>query len=162
MEKGAKLDWGDYFFLHYRPDRLKKPEKWPALPAELREVVEEYGRQVVALGHRMLSILSANLDLPDDRLLTAFGGGDDVGACLRVNYYPKCPQPDLTLGLSPHSDPGGLTFLLPDDHVTGLQVRRGSSWVTVKPAMDSFIVNVGDQIQVRILHLSDRNLLKYS
>ncbi|CAN1259449.1 Jasmonate-induced oxygenase 1 [Linum perenne] len=69
-------------------------------------------------------------------------------ACLRVNFYPKCPQPDLTLGLSSHSDPGGLTLLLPDDKVAGLQVRRGDDWITVKPAKHAFIVNIGDQVQV--------------
>ncbi|KAG6526959.1 hypothetical protein ZIOFF_009046 [Zingiber officinale] len=67
---------------------------------------------------------------------------------LRVNYYPKCPQPELTLGLSPHSDPGGLTFLLPDEHVKGLQVRHAGEWVTVDPAPGGLIVNIGDQIQV--------------
>jgi len=66
-----------------------------------------------------------------------------------VNYYPPCPQPELTLGLSSHSDPGGMTVLLADDRVRGLQVRRRGAWVTVHPVPDAFIVNVGDQIQVR-------------
>jgi hypothetical protein len=45
-------------------------------------------------------------------------------------------RPGLTLGLSPHSDPGVLTVLLADE------------WATVQPVRDAFIVNVGDQIQV--------------
>ncbi|KAJ8535422.1 hypothetical protein K7X08_023142 [Anisodus acutangulus] len=89
-----------------------------------------------------MKVLSANLGLRENYLENAFGG-EDIGACLRVNFYPKCPQPDLTLGLSPHSDPGGLTFLLPDQHVAGLQVRRNSNWITVKPAPHAFIVNIG-------------------
>lgn len=96
---------------------------------------------------RLMKVLARNLGLPEDRLQNAFGG-DDIGACLRVNFYPKCPQPDLTLGLSPHSDPGGLTLLLPDENVPGLQVRRGSSWVTIDPVPDAFIVNIGDQMEV--------------
>lgn len=67
---------------------------------------------------------------------------------MRVNFYPKCPQPDLTLGLSAHSDPGGMTLLLPDPSVSGLQVRKDDKWITVQPAPDAFIVNLGDQIQV--------------
>ena len=39
----------------------------------------------------------------------------DMG--LAMNYYPICPQPDLTLGLSSHSDVGGITILLQDEHV---------------------------------------------
>lgn len=94
-----------------------------------------------------MKVLSVNLGIEESFLQNAFGG-EDVGACLRVNLYPKCPQPELTLGLSSHSDPGGLTILLPDDHVTGLQVRRFNDWITVKPAPHALIVNIGDQLQV--------------
>ncbi|KAK6932998.1 Isopenicillin N synthase-like, Fe(2+) 2OG dioxygenase domain [Dillenia turbinata] len=145
VEKGAILDWSDYYYLHYLPSNLKDCNKWPAQPSSCREVIEEYSGQVVKLGGRLMKILSINLGLDEDRLQNAFG---DIGACLRVNFYPKCPQPELTLGLSSHSDPGGLTFLLPDDQVPGLQVRKDGNWITVKPAKHAFIVNIGDQVQV--------------
>lgn len=114
-----------------------------------RQVIDEYGKEVVKLCGRILKILSLNLGLEQDFLQKGFGG-EDIGACLRVNFYPKCPQPDLTLGLSSHSDPGGMTVLLPDQHVAGLQVRKDDTWITVKPAPHAFIVNIGDQIQVNI------------
>lgn len=100
-----------------------------------------------------MKVLSTNLGLKEDRLQNAFGG-DNFGACLRVNFYPKCPQPELALGLSSHSDPGGLTLLLTDHQVPGLQVRKDGKWVTVKPARHAFIVNIGDQIQVNFLFFS--------
>ncbi|CAN0909744.1 Jasmonate-induced oxygenase 2 [Linum grandiflorum] len=154
VEKGAILDWSDYYFLHLLPPTLKDHRKWPALPSDIREAIDEYGEQVVDLCGRLMRILSANLGLDQERLQNAFGGANNVGACLRVNFYPRCPQPDLTLGLSSHSDPGGLTLLLPDDQVPGLQVRRGEDWITVKPAKHAFIVNIGDQVQVnyRVSH----------
>ena len=111
-------------------------------------MVAEYGSEVVRLGGKLMKVLSMSLGLEEDSLLNAFGGEENVGACLRVNYYPKCPQPDLALGLSPHSDPGGLTILLPDENVGGLQVCRKGSWLTVKPVPNAFIINIGDQIQV--------------
>lgn len=117
-----------------------------------RKVISEYGEEVVKLGGRILELMSINLGLEENFLLNKFGGEDDIGACLRVNFYPKCPQPDLTLGISPHSDPGGMTILLPDDFVAGLQVRKGNEWITIKPIPNAFIINIGDQIQV--LHLS--------
>lgn len=110
-------------------------------------MVREYSEQVVELCGKLLKIFSTNLGLKEDYLEEAFGG-EERGACMRVNYYPKCPQPDLTLGLSPHSDPGGMTLLFPDHNVCGLQVRRGDDWVTVKPVPNAFIVNLGDQLQV--------------
>ncbi|KAF1864541.1 hypothetical protein Lal_00021966 [Lupinus albus] len=147
IEKGAILDWSDYYYLHYLPLCLKDHNKWPDLPLSCREVFDDYGKEVVKLGGRLMKALSINLGLREDFLQNAFGG-EDIGACLRVNFYPKCPKPDLTLGLSSHSDPGGMTMLLPDDQVSGLQVRKSDNWITVKPHPYAFIVNIGDQIQV--------------
>lgn len=36
VEKGAKLDWSDYFFLHFMPHSLRNPNKWPSLPPSCR------------------------------------------------------------------------------------------------------------------------------
>ncbi|KAM7270123.1 hypothetical protein ACFE04_029337 [Oxalis oulophora] len=148
VEKGAILDWSDYFFLHFMPCSIRKKSKWPAHPQACRDLTAKYGEEVVKFCGLLMKILSVNLGLNEDHLQNAFGGEKDIGACLRVNFYPKCPQPDLTLGLSPHSDPGGMTLLLPDDNVSGLQVRKGDNWVTVKPVTNAIIVNIGDQIQV--------------
>ncbi|XP_062225102.1 jasmonate-induced oxygenase 3-like isoform X1 [Phragmites australis] len=151
VEKGAILDWGDYYFLHLAPESAKSPAKyWPANPGNCKEVSEEYGREVVRLCELLMQVLSVSMGLDEAHFQQAFGGAE-CGAALRANYYPRCPQPDLTLGLSAHSDPGILTVLLADEHVRGLQVhRRGSAgeWVTVQPIRNAFIVNVGDQIQV--------------
>lgn len=64
------------------------------------------------------------------------------------NCYPPCPQPELTLGMPPHSDYGFLTLLLQDD-VPGLQILHQDSWVTVEPIPNSFVVNLGDHLEVR-------------
>lgn len=97
----------------------------------------------------LTQVLSLNLGLDKSFIWKAFGE-EEIGSCMRVNYYPKCPQPGLTLGLSAHSDPGGLTVLMPDYRVKGLQVQKNDEWITVKPVADAFIVNVGDQIQVTL------------
>ncbi|WOL14826.1 hypothetical protein Cni_G23607 [Canna indica] len=146
VKKGAILDWGDYFFLQLLPHAVRNYDKWPRLPSSLsRETTEAYAEEVVKLCEVIESVLSVTLGLDEGFFQRAFG---EAGAGIRVNYYPKCPQPDLTLGLSPHSDPGGMTVLLADDQVKGLQVRNGDSWVTVEPIPGALIVNVGDQIQV--------------
>ncbi|CAG7878893.1 unnamed protein product [Brassica rapa] len=147
VEKGAILDWSDYYFLHLLPLHLKDFNKWPSFPPTIREVIDEYGKEVVNLCGRVMKVLSLNLGLKEDEFQDAFGG-ENIGACLRVNYYPKCPRPELALGLSSHSDPGGMTILLPDDQVFGLQVRKNDMWITVKPHPHAFIVNIGDQIQI--------------
>ncbi|THU60544.1 hypothetical protein C4D60_Mb07t13900 [Musa balbisiana] len=84
--------------------------------------------------------LSLGLGLDADRLQKALGG-DDEGVCIRVNFYPRCPRPDLALGLSPHSDPGGMTVLLADDHVHGLQVcKDGVSDIPIGPVPELLAV----------------------
>ena len=126
-------------------------------------MVAEYGEKVVKLGGRLLKLMSINLGLEEEFLLKTFGGDKEIGACLRVNYYPKCPQPDLTLGLSPHSDPGGITILLPDDDdVSGLQVRKGDDWITVKPVPNALIINLGDQIQVSLSNFTSLSMKLHS
>ncbi|XP_072996687.1 jasmonate-induced oxygenase 1-like [Typha latifolia] len=147
VEKGAILDWGDYYFLHVAPSYMKNLDKWPKLPCNLREVTEDYGREMVKLYEVLTKAMSKGLGLEEDYILRTVGG-DDAGAAVRVNCYPKCPQPELTLGLSSHSDPGSMTILLADEDVKGLQVRKGNKWVNVNPFPGALVVNVGDQIQI--------------
>jgi isopenicillin N synthase-like dioxygenase len=113
-------------------------------------MTEAYGEEVLQLARRVMRLLSSGLGLEAGRLHEAFGGAGGERVCMRVNFYPKCPQPELTLGVAAHSDSGGMTMLLVDDHVRGLQVRRADGqWITVDPVPDAFIVNIGDQIQAR-------------
>lgn len=39
VEKGAILDWSDYYYLHYQPSSLKDYTKWPSLPLHCRYVL---------------------------------------------------------------------------------------------------------------------------
>ena len=71
----------------------------------------------------------------------------DGSQLIVVNCYPSCPEPDLTLGMPPHSDYGFLTLLLQDE-VKGLQIQHDGRWVTVEPIPNSFVVNVGDHLEV--------------
>nr|GEV60560.1 protein DMR6-like oxygenase 2-like [Tanacetum cinerariifolium] len=69
------------------------------------------------------------------------------GQHMALNYYPPCPQPDLTYGLPGHTDLNLITILFQDD-VPGLQVLKDGKWVAVDPVPNTFIINIGDQIQV--------------
>ncbi|XP_028776166.1 probable 2-oxoglutarate/Fe(II)-dependent dioxygenase [Neltuma alba] len=57
-------------------------------------------------------------------------------------------QPDLVLGISPHSDSGTITILLQDDHITALRIHHHGHWIPVKPLPGAFVVNVGDTLEV--------------
>ncbi|CAL9044550.1 unnamed protein product [Musa banksii] len=66
---------------------------------------------------------------------------------MAVNYYPKCPEPELTYGLQAHTDPNALTVLLQDPNVAGLQVLKDGKWIAVNPQPDALVINIGDQLQ---------------
>ncbi|KAJ3680872.1 hypothetical protein LUZ60_015361 [Juncus effusus] len=147
VDREAILDWGDYFFLYVWPESTKNLEKWPKMPQNLRDITEKYGLEMMKVCKMLIKAISQSLGLDESYMLKAFGQ-DDIAGTLRVNYYPKCPQPELTLGLSSHSDPGVITVLLADEHVRGCQVKKGDEWVDVKPIPGAFVVNIGDQTQV--------------
>ena len=67
---------------------------------------------------------------------------------INLNYYPICPNPELTVGVGRHSDVSTLTILLQDD-TGGLYVRgNNDSWVHVPPISGSLVINVGDALQI--------------
>ncbi|XP_044392959.1 jasmonate-induced oxygenase 4 isoform X2 [Triticum aestivum] len=132
VEKGAILDWSDYYFLNLFPSDIRNLDKWPKIPTDLREATEKYACQLISLCQVLLKAMSSSLGLEEDYLHNAFGGSDGISATMRVNYYPRCPQPELTLGLSSHSDPGGITLLLTDDNVEGTQILSNGCYRSVE------------------------------
>ena len=71
---------------------------------------------------------------------------------ININYYPVCPNAELTVGVGRHSDVSTLTILLQDDidDIGGLYVRdlQDDSWIHVLPVKGSIVVNVGDALQI--------------
>nr|CAD1837220.1 unnamed protein product [Ananas comosus var. bracteatus] len=63
------------------------------------------------------------------------------GQILLCHYYPPCPEPELAIGTSPHSDSGFLTVLL-QDHIGGLQILHDGEWVDVAPIPGALVVNM--------------------
>ena len=112
-----------------------------------REVMDEYVGEVYRLWEVLMEALSRGLGLENENTLNKAVGGDGKEIHIRINYYPPCPQPDLVLGLSPHSDPNVVTFLLHDE-TPGLQIRKDGNWVDVQSVPGAFIVNVADALEV--------------
>jgi isopenicillin N synthase-like dioxygenase len=147
--KDAVLCWRDFLKLVCQPLREVVP-RWPQQPADLRDVATGYAAASHALFMEVMEAALEALGIP----APAAGGGvlGELAALashmMTVNCYPACPQPELTLGMPPHSDYGLLTFVL-QDHVEGLQVLHAGRWLTVDPVPGSFVVNVGDHLEVR-------------
>ena len=108
-------------------------------------MVSTYCGEVRKLGFRLLGLISLSLGLEEDYIERVLGEQEQHMA---INYYPECPEPELTYGLPAHTDPNALTILLQDEHVAGLQVLREGRWFAVDPYPDAFVINIGDQLQV--------------
>ncbi|XP_030498898.2 1-aminocyclopropane-1-carboxylate oxidase homolog 1 [Cannabis sativa] len=114
------------------------------VPEICKEAVAVWDREIVKLGEIVLELVGEGLGLCVGRFreLSCLGSRTMVG-----HYYPYCPQPDLTVGLGSHADPGLLTLLL-QDHMGGLQIKSGDVWIDVKPLRGAIVVNVGDLLQI--------------
>ncbi|MCL7030387.1 hypothetical protein MKW94_010067 [Papaver nudicaule] len=121
--------------------------KWPDYPIELSEVCREYAIAVENLSIKLLELVALSLGLPEKRLNGYFNHNNT--SFIRLKHYPPCPAPHLALGVGRHKDGGALTILAQDD-VGGLEVKRKiqGDWVRVNPIQGSFVINVGDIIQV--------------
>ncbi|XP_028103950.1 1-aminocyclopropane-1-carboxylate oxidase homolog 4-like, partial [Camellia sinensis] len=137
--------WHDYVNAWMWPDAVEAEK----IPAVCREEVVEWDRYVTDVGEKVAELLSEGLGLAAGKLKEEGLLGSRLIAGV---YYPYCPQPNLTFGLNPHTDPGVLTVLV-ENQVMGLQVKHEGEWVDVKPLPGSLIVNIGDALQVTLVHI---------
>ncbi|MED6211435.1 Protein DOWNY MILDEW RESISTANCE 6 [Stylosanthes scabra] len=143
VKKETVHNWRDYLRLHCYP-LDKYVQEWPSNPSSFKETVSNYCKEVRALGMRIQELISESLGLEKEYINNVLG---EQGQHMAVNYYPPCPEPELTYGLPGHTDPNALTILLQDLHVSGLQVLKDDTWLAIKPHPNAFVINIGDQLQ---------------
>ncbi|KAL5972651.1 hypothetical protein ACLOJK_039456 [Asimina triloba] len=135
--------WRDYL-RHYGHPVETTIHLWPHNPTNYREVAKEYLEELWRLLVDLAGVISEGLGLDREHMEMFLGHGFQP---IANNYYPPCPEPQLTLGLAAHSDHGFLTILL-DNGVQGLQVKHDDRWVTVPRIPGAFIVNAGDCLEM--------------
>ena len=109
------------------------------------------GPPSMELMERLLEAISESLGMEADFLADKALGKHTQQ--MAINYYPKCPNLELTFSLPAHSDPTVLTLLL-QDKVPNLQVLNNGHWISINPIPNYFVINIGDQLQVPSIYLA--------
>lgn len=148
-----KLDWKRCFDVGAQNGSMDNKgmdgwNQWPSKDhhATFETTIRTYFEEMEKLSAILLRAICRSLDFEPEALQHHFDGNHT--SYLRLNYYPKCPDPSSTLAIHHHTDAGALTILYQDDDVISLQVKRDSEWHFIPPRRDTFVINIGDMIQV--------------
>ncbi|KAL0349003.1 UNVERIFIED_CONTAM: 1-aminocyclopropane-1-carboxylate oxidase1 [Sesamum angustifolium] len=112
------------------------------LPASCRDNTVEFSDHVKILGKTLFELLSEALGLSPDHLNNMECSKRQRFSC---HYYPACPEPQLTLGITKHSDPGFLTVLL-QSQISGLQLVSNGRFISSKHRVT--VNSIGPRISV--------------
>ncbi|XP_062010558.1 protein SRG1-like [Rosa rugosa] len=141
------LDWSYRLTLRVFPEDHRRLNLWPENPNDFGEVVHEYATKVKFMMGVLFKAIAKSLKLEEnsfsDKLL-----GERALMQARFNFYPPCSRSDKVLGVKPHTDRSGVTVLLQDKEVEGLQVLVDGKWVRVPIVPHAIVVNLGDQMQI--------------
>ncbi|GJN00137.1 hypothetical protein PR202_ga17301 [Eleusine coracana subsp. coracana] len=150
LYRSPAASWRDSIRVELEPNQ--RPGPGPVrMPHACLADVPEWDAHASAVGRAVLGLLSEGLGLAPPALEEMSCLEGKVMIC---HYYPACPEPERTLGIVAHTDPGVLTVLA-QDGVGGLQVKHTdeegkSQWVDVKPVPGALVINVGDLLQTSL------------
>nr|GMD26107.1 feruloyl CoA ortho-hydroxylase 1-like [Ipomoea batatas] len=137
------FEWKDYLSLFY----VSEDEAAALWPPACRDEALEFLRMSESVIRRLLEALMKGLNVKEidrEKELMLMGSKR-----INLNYYPICPNPELTIGVGRHSDVSTLTILL-QDHIGGLYVRKqdDDTWIHVPPIPGALVINIGDALQI--------------
>ncbi|KAI3944357.1 hypothetical protein MKW98_006518 [Papaver atlanticum] len=145
----TKLPWKETLSMRFTPRELENDhkmvqdyilQKMGDSFFDFGNVYQDYCDSMNKLSLGIMELLGISLGVGKNYYKEFFQGNDSI---MRLNYYPICQKPELTLGTGPHCDPTSLTILHQDD-VGGLQVFVDNQWRSITPNTQAFVVNIGD------------------
>ncbi|KAL3618184.1 hypothetical protein CASFOL_038505 [Castilleja foliolosa] len=147
LSENQTLDWNDRLYLGVKPETQRKLNVWPQNPTHFKTLLLEITSKLEKMNEILLTAMARSLKLQDeDCFIKQFGENPIVLS--RFNMYPSCPRPGQVLGAKVHGDASGMTYLLQDKEVEGLQALKDGQWYKVPIVPNALLVNVGDQLEI--------------
>jgi isopenicillin N synthase-like dioxygenase len=125
--------------------RLQGPNQWPDALPELKPLLLRYQAEVTALAIKVLRVFAAALDQPEDVFEPIYAPSPNQ--LIKIIRYPGREPVESDQGVGAHKDSGFVTILL-QDKVAGLQVETESGWIDAPPLPGSFVVNIGEILEL--------------
>lgn len=120
------------------------PNQYPRPQNEWQLAVSKYMDNLTNLGKILMKGMALSLNLPPDYFTSKFCQPRPFTP-FRIFHYPGR---DDRQGVGRHTDYGCLTILW-TDKVGGLEVEtRDGTWIRADPIENTFVVNVGDMMEV--------------
>ncbi|XP_062010828.1 protein SRG1-like [Rosa rugosa] len=141
------LDWAYRLTLRVFPEDQRCLDLWPENPNNFGEVLREYATKVRSMMGVLFKAMAKSLNLEENSFANQLFG-EQALMTARFNFYPQCSRADQVLGVKPHTDGSGITVLLQDKEVEGLQILVEGKWVKVPIVPHAIVVNLGDQMQI--------------
>jgi isopenicillin N synthase-like dioxygenase len=125
--------------------RLQGPNQWPAALPELRPLVQLWQAASLEVLGRLLRAFALALGQAEDALLPLYGS--EPHHVTKLIRYPGRDITESDQGVGAHKDSELLTLLL-QDHISGLQVETTRGWIDVSPRPGTFVVNIGELLEL--------------
>ncbi|KAM7481695.1 hypothetical protein LguiB_006278 [Lonicera macranthoides] len=140
-DKNKIFLWRDYLKVISHPDF-----HFPKKPLGFSELALEYCKKSREVAMELMKGVMESLGIEEKEMKKSLNLESGLQMFV-VNLYPPCPNPEAAMGLPPHTDHGLLTLLM-QNGVEGLQIQHNGKWVIINEIPNSFIVNVGDQLEI--------------
>jgi isopenicillin N synthase-like dioxygenase len=125
--------------------RLQGPNQWPQALPGLRTIVGRWQTAALDVLQRLMSAFSLALGQSADALESLYG--DEPHYLVKLIRYPGRDVTASDQGVGAHKDSELLTLLLQDCH-GGLQVETAGGWLEVTPRPGTFVVNIGELLEL--------------
>lgn len=125
--------------------RLQGPNQWPEALPDLRPAILRWQADATNLAIRLTRAFAASLGQPEDVFEPIYA--EKPNQLVKIIRYPGREATASDQGVDAHKDSSFVTILAQHQQ-SGLQVEGPHGWIDAPPLPGSFIINVGELLEM--------------